>query len=114
MGAVTCIWLYSHQHSTKSGSSFSHPDHICREKFLYLKGVFYGMAGGQIATLTLLGALAFVVLIIWNWYFFHRLHVSFPEWLRGATSIQRIYALFDVIMTIFLGLEFLSLLFIFV
>ena len=72
------------------------------------------MAGGQIATLTLLGSLAFVVLIIWNWYFFHRLHVSFPEWLRRATSIQRIYALFDVIMTMFLGLEFLSLLFIFV
>jgi|TARA_B100000902_G_scaffold379522_1_gene413941 hypothetical protein len=66
------------------------------------------MAGAQIATLTLLGALAFVVLTIWNWYFFHRLHVGFLDWLREATSKQRVAALLDGAFSIWLGLEFLE------
>jgi hypothetical protein len=67
----------------------------------------------MIATLTIVGAIAFVLLMIFNWYFFHRLDVSFMEWLRNATSRQRFAAVFDIVMSIALALEFISVLFIF-
>jgi hypothetical protein len=67
----------------------------------------------MIATLTILGAIAFVLLMIFNWYFFHRLDVSFMEWLKNATSKQRFAAVFDIVMSIALALEFISILFIF-
>ena len=67
----------------------------------------------MIATLTIVGTIAFVLLMIFNWYFFHRLDVSFMEWLRNATLRQRFVAVFDIVMSIALALEFISVLFIF-
>ena len=68
---------------------------------------------GAIATLTVLGAFAFVVLVIGNWYFFRRQEMGFLEWLRNATSRQRLFALIDSIVTVVLALEFLEVLLIF-
>ena len=65
------------------------------------------------ATLSLLGVLGFVLLIVWNWYFFHRLNVGFLDWLRGATSIQRLAALLDGLFVFFGALHFLEVLLIF-
>ncbi|MCH1592027.1 MAG: hypothetical protein L7R66_03435 [Candidatus Thalassarchaeaceae archaeon] len=63
---------------------------------------------GAIGTLTLLSVMGFVALVILNWYFFNRLEGSFLEWLRRATSKQRLYALVDVIVSIAVTLEVLS------
>jgi|TARA_B100001094_G_C18095839_1_gene752963 hypothetical protein len=52
--------------------------------------------------------MGFVALVILNWYFFNRLEESFLEWLRRATSKQRLYALVDVIVSIAVTLEVLS------
>ena len=71
------------------------------------------MSGVAVATLSLLGVLAFVLLIVWNWYFFHRLDVGFLEWLRGATSMQRLAALLDGFFVFFGALHFLEVLLIF-
>ena len=68
---------------------------------------------GAIATLTLFGAFAFVVLVIGNWYYFHRQEMGFLEWLRNATSRQKMFALLDAIATIILAFEFLEVLLIF-
>ena len=69
-------------------------------------------AAGAIATLTLFGAFAFVVLVIGNWYFFRRQEVGLLEWLRNATFWQRLAALVDVIFTIVVALDFLTILFV--
>ena len=71
------------------------------------------MSGVAVATLSLLGVLAFVLLIVWNWSFFHRLDVGFLEWLRGATSMQRLAALLDGFFVFFGALHFLEVLMIF-
>ena len=71
------------------------------------------MSGVAVATLSLPGVLGFVLLIVWNWYFFHRLDVGFLEWLRGATSIQRLAALLDGFFVFFGALHFLEVLLIF-
>ena len=71
------------------------------------------MSGVAVATLSLLGVLGFVLLIVWNWYFFHRLDVGFLEWLRGATSVQRLAALLDGFFVFFGALHFLEVLLIF-
>ncbi len=71
------------------------------------------MSGVAVATLSLLGVLGFVVLIVWNWYFFHRLNVGFVEWLRGATSMERFVALIDGFIVFFGALHFFDLLMIF-
>ena len=65
---------------------------------------------GAIAALTVLGAFAFVVLVIGNWYFFRRQEVGLLEWLRNATSWQRLAVLVDAIITILMALDFLTLL----
>ena len=70
-------------------------------------------AVGAIATLTLFGAFAFVVLVIGNWYYFHRQEMGFLEWLRHATSGQRLFALIDSIFIVVSALEFLEVLLIF-
>jgi len=70
-------------------------------------------ATGAIATLTVLGAFAFVVLVIGNWYFFRRQEMSLLEWLRNATLWQRLAALVDAVVSILLALEFLEVLLIF-
>ena len=69
-------------------------------------------AAGAIATLTVLGAFAFVVLVIGNWYFFRRQEMGFLEWLRNATRWQRLFALVDAIVTILMALDFLTILFV--
>ena len=70
-------------------------------------------ATGAIATLTVLGAFAFVVLVIGNWYFFRRQEMGLLEWLRNATLWQRLAALVDAVVSILLALEFLEVLLIF-
>ena len=67
-------------------------------------------AAGAIATLTVLGAFAFVVLVIGNWYFFRRQEMGLLEWLRNATLWQRLAVLMDAIFTILMALDFLTLL----
>ena len=67
------------------------------------------MAGaGAIATLTVLGAFAFVVLVIGNWFSFRRLEMGLLEWLRNATLWQRLAVLVDAIFTILMALDFLT------
>ena len=66
---------------------------------------------GSVATLTLLGACGFVVLIVLNLVFFLNQEESFWVWLRNATSKKRFLAVLDVIVTILMGLEFLEILF---
>jgi hypothetical protein len=66
---------------------------------------------GSVATLTLLGACGFVVLIVLNLVFFLNQEESFSVWLRNATSKKRFLAVLDVIVTILMGLEFLEILF---
>jgi hypothetical protein len=65
---------------------------------------------GAIATLTVLGAFAFVVLVIGNWHFFRRQEMGLLEWLRNATLWQRLAVLVDAIFTILMALDFLTLL----
>ena len=69
-------------------------------------------AAGSIATLTVLGAFAFVALVIGNWYFFSRQEMGFLEWLRNATLWQRLAVLVDVIITVLGALDFLTILFV--
>lgn len=69
-------------------------------------------AAGSIATLTVLGAFAFVTLVIGNWYFFRRQEVGLLEWLRNATLWQWLAVLVDVIITVLGALEFLTILFV--
>ena len=69
-------------------------------------------APGSIATLTVLGAFAFVALVIGNWYFFRRQEVGLLEWLRNATLWQWLAVLVDVIITVLGALEFLTILFV--
>ena len=71
------------------------------------------MSGVAVATLSLLGVLGFVLLIVWNWYFFHSLDVGFLEWLRGATSKQKLVALLDSLFVVFGALNFFDVLMIF-
>ena len=63
---------------------------------------------GAIAALTVLGAFAFVVLVIGNWYFFRRQEMGLLEWLRNATLWQRLAVLVDAIFTILMALDFLT------
>jgi hypothetical protein len=69
-------------------------------------------AAGAIATLTVFGAFAFVVLVIGNWYFFRRQEMGLLEWLRNATLWQRMAVLVDAIVTILGALDFLTILFV--
>ena len=66
---------------------------------------------GSVATLTLLGACGFVVLIVLNLVFFLNQEESFWVWLKNATSKQRLLAALDGLVTIFFALEFLEILF---
>ena len=67
-------------------------------------------SAGSIATLTVLGAFAFVALVIGNWYFFRRQEVGLLEWLRNATLWQWLAVLVDVIITVLGALDFLTIL----
>ena len=68
---------------------------------------------GGILTITIIGACAFLILVALNMVFFLNQDKGVLDWLKHATSKQRIVALFDVIGTIVSGLSFLEVLLIF-
>ena len=68
---------------------------------------------GAVLTITIIGACAFLILVALNMVFFLNQDKGFLDWLKHATSKQRIVALFDVSVTIVSGLSFLEVLFIF-
>ena len=68
---------------------------------------------GSILTITIIGACAFLILVALNMIFFLNQDKGPLDWLKHATSKQRIIALFDVIATIVSGLSFLEVLLIF-
>ena len=68
---------------------------------------------GAILTITIVGACAFLILVALNMVFFLNQDKGVLDWLKHATSKQRIVALFDVSVTIVSGLSFLEVLFIF-
>ena len=63
--------------------------------------------------MTIFGACAFLILVALNMVFFLNQDKGVLDWLKHATSKQRIVALFDVIATIVSGLSFLEVLLIF-
>ena len=65
---------------------------------------------GGILTITIIGACAFLILVALNMVFFLNQDKGVLDWLKHATSKQRIVALFDVIATIVSGLSFLEVL----
>ena len=68
---------------------------------------------GGVLTITIIGACAFLILVALNMVFFLNQDKGVLDWLKHATSKQRIVALFDVSVTIVSGLSFLEVLFIF-
>ena len=68
---------------------------------------------GGVLTITIIGACAFLILVALNMVFFLNQDKGVLDWLKHATSKQRIVALFDVIATIVSGLSFLEVLLIF-
>mgnify|MGYP000603079318 FL=1 len=68
---------------------------------------------GAVLTITIIGACAFLILVALNMVFFLNQDKGVLDWLKHATSKQRIVALFDVIATIVSGLSFLEVLLIF-
>ena len=68
---------------------------------------------GAVLTITIIGACAFLILVAVNMVFFLNQDKGVLDWLKHATSKQRIVALFDVIATIVSGLSFLEVLLIF-
>jgi len=68
---------------------------------------------GSILTITIIGACAFLILVALNMVFFLNQDKGVLDWLKHATSKQRIVALVDVIATIVSGLSFLEVLLIF-
>jgi len=70
-------------------------------------------AAGGVLTITIIGACAFLILVALNMVFFLNQDKGFLDWLKHATSKQRIVALIDGIFTVVLGLQFLEVLFIF-
>ena len=68
---------------------------------------------GGVLTITIIGACAFLILVALNMAFFLNQDKGFLDWLKHATSKQRIVALIDGIFTVVLGLQFLEVLFIF-
>ena len=68
---------------------------------------------GAILTITIIGACAFLILVALNMVFFLNQDKGVLDWLKHATSKQRIIAIIDGIMTVVFGLNFLEVLFIF-
>ena len=72
------------------------------------------MAGsGGILTITVIGACAFLILVALNMIFFLNQDKGVLDWLKHATSKQRIIAIIDGIVPFFCALEFLHILLIF-
>ena len=73
------------------------------------------MAGaGSVLTITIIGACAFLILVALNMVFFLNQDKGVLDWLKHATSKQRIIAIIDVIMTFVFALDFLHILLIFI
>ena len=68
---------------------------------------------GAVLTITIIGACAFLILVALNMVFFLNQDKGVLDWLKHATSKQRIIAIIDGIMTVVLGLQFLEVLLIF-
>jgi len=68
---------------------------------------------GAILTTTIIGACAFLILVALNMVFFLNQDKGFLDWLKQATSKQRIIAIIDAIVTFFCALDFLHILLIF-
>ena len=68
---------------------------------------------GAILTTTIIGACAFLILVALNMVFFLNQDKGFLDWLKHATSKQRIVALIDGIAVVVSGLQFLEVLLIF-
>ena len=68
---------------------------------------------GAVLTITIIGACAFLILVALNMVFFLNQDKGVLDWLKHATSKQRIIAIIDGIMTVVFGLNFLEVLFIF-
>ncbi|PDH26611.1 MAG: hypothetical protein CND01_03690 [Marine Group II euryarchaeote MED-G34] len=72
------------------------------------------MAGaGSVLTITIIGACAFLILVALNMVFFLNQDKGVLDWLKHATSKQRIIAIIDVIMTFVCALDFLHILLLF-
>ena len=69
---------------------------------------------GWILTITIIGACAFLILVALNMVFFLNQDKGVLDWLKHATSKQRIIAIIDVIMTFVFALDFLHILLIFI
>ena len=65
---------------------------------------------GAILTTTIIGACAFLILVALNMIFFLNQEEGFLDWLKHATSKQRIIAIIDGIMTFVFALDFLHIL----
>ena len=65
---------------------------------------------GSILTITIIGACAFLILVALNMVFFLNQDKGVLDWLKHATSKQRIIAIIDVIMTFVFALDFLHIL----
>ena len=67
-----------------------------------------------ILTITIIGACAFLILVALNMIFFLNQDRGIRDWLKHATSKQRIIAIIDGIMTFVFALDFLHILLIFI
>ena len=68
---------------------------------------------GSVLTITIIGACAFLILVALNMVFFLNQDKGVLDWLKHATSKQRIIAIIDVIMTSVCALDFLHILLLF-
>tara|TARA_B100000427_G_scaffold252020_1_gene215326 strand:+ start:1375 stop:1713 length:339 start_codon:yes stop_codon:yes gene_type:complete len=68
---------------------------------------------GGVLTITIIGACAFLILVALNMIFFLNQDKGVLDWLKHATSKQRIIAIIDGIVTFFCALDFLHILLIF-
>ena len=68
---------------------------------------------GAILTFKIIGACAFLILVALNLVLFLNQDTGFLDWLKHATSKQRIIVIIDVIMTFVCALDFLHILLIF-
>ena len=69
---------------------------------------------GGVLTITIIGACVFLILVALNMVFFLNQDKGVLDWLKHATSKQRIIAIIDGIMTFVFALDFLHILMIFI
>ena len=68
---------------------------------------------GSVLTITIIGACAFLILVALNMVFFLNQDKGVLDWLKHATSKQRIIVIIDGIMTLVTALDFLHILLLF-